>query len=182
MESQKNEVLEVKLLKQLVNLRKMMVHNHDLENLSEFVLHDLCKQSYFNVRKAAYFVNNPDFRCLRGITGYHDQELVQELDLTIHDAWNNQKEFISFMKKSSFNQKVRNRSEKNFDRGSSSEKYMVDKLADELEIANPAYNVWNLKHSNHGLFIYESLPAEELILEKDHLLDSLHHLSFCPIY
>ncbi len=168
---------EGKLLQHLGNLRKMIVHNHELENLSEFVLHDLCTGPCFHIDKAAYFINNPDFKMLRGITG-HDKK---ELQAQTHDTWNNQKQFISSMKSSAFNQKVRSSLQENFERGKVSEKYMVDKLADQLEIANPAYYVWDLKHANHGLLIYQPL-AHESVHMHDHLENSLYYLSFCPVY
>ena len=177
MESHNLETKETKLLKHLGNLRKMMVNNHDLDNLSEFVLHDLCTQSSFNLNKAAYFINNPDFRCLQGISGYHDKDF----NSTLGDPWNNQKLFISHMKNSPFNQKVRKNSTKNFEKGKPSELYMAQKLADELEINNPSYLTWDLKHANNGLFIYEAPKIEEPYV-KNHLFDSLYHLSFCPVF
>ncbi len=166
---------EGKLLKHLGNLRKMMVNNHELENLSEFVLHDVCHGPCFNINKAAYFINNPDFKILKGVAGYDKKELH------ISDSWNNQKQFISSMQNSLFNQKVRHRLEENFIKGEISEQYLVRKLADHLEIENPAYHVWNLKHANHGLLIYESHPAQADHI-KSHLHDSLYYLSFCPVY
>ena len=177
MQSHSLETKESQLLKHFGNLRKMMVNNHDLDNLSEFVLHDLCTQPCFNLNKAAYFVNNPDFRCLQGISGYHDKDL-QGLS---GSAWNNQKQFISSMQNSPFNQKVRSNCTTNFEKGKASEKYMAEKLADELEINNPSYLTWDLKHANNGLFIYEA-PQLELSYMKDHHFDSLQHLSFCPIF
>ncbi len=164
------------LLQHLGNLRKMIVHNHELDNLSDFVLHDLCTGPCFDVGKAAYFVNNPDFKILHGITGYHKQESHAQL----HDVWNNQKQFIASMQDSNFNKKVRDNRHENFERGKNSEKYMIDKLADKLEINNPLYHVWNLKHDNHGVLIYE--PLVDNNYGSQDVLDSLYYLSFCPIY
>jgi hypothetical protein len=177
MESKSCQVPQETLLQHFGNLRKMIVHNHELENLSEFVLHDICVGSCFHVDKAAYFINNPDFKLLRGITGYSKQEPQAQL----RDAWNNQKQFIASMKDSAFNQKVRGNQHQNFERGKNSEKYMVEKLADQLEIENPAYHVWDLKHANHGLLIYEPL-LHDADHAQDYHLDSLYYLSFCPVY
>ena len=177
MENKSCKVSEGQLLQHLGNLRKMIVHNHELENLSEFVLHDLCSGPCLNVGKAAYFINNPDFKALRGITGYDQHEPQAQL----HDTWNNQKQFIASMKDSSFNQKVRRSSQESFEKGKNSEKYMVQKLADKLEIENPAYHVWNLKHANHGLLIYEP-TIHDAHHDQEHLLDSLYYLGFCPVY
>lgn len=178
MQSHEIETKEAKLLKHLGNLRKMIVTNHDLDNLSEFVLHDLCTQSCFNLNKAAFFVNNPDFNLLQGVSGYHEKEL-QGLS---GNSWGNQKLFMSHMQNSPFNQKVRNNCTTNFEKGkASSEKYMADKLADELEINNPSYFTWDLKHANHGLLVYEA-PQVEAVHVKEHLFDSLYYLSFCPLF
>lgn len=176
MENKSCQAQEGKLLQHLGNLRKMIVHNHELENLSDFVLHDICTGPVFNINKAAYFINNPDFNMLRGVTGYHKQEQQSSL----HDRWNNQKQFITSMKSSIFNQKVRNKLQESFEKGQISEQYMVRKLADYLEIENPAYHIWDLKHANHGLLIYE--PSLPLNHKQDYLLDSLYYLSFCPVY
>lgn len=177
MENKNCKVPEGQLLQHLGNLRKMIVHNHELENLSEFVLHELCSGPCFNINKAAYFINNPDFNALRGITGYHKQEPQGHL----HDTWNNQKQFVISMKNSAFNQKVRGSLQTSFEKGQKSEKYMVQKLADQLEIKDPAYHVWNLKHANHGLLIYEP-TVQDIRHAQEHLLDSLYYLSFCPVY
>jgi hypothetical protein len=168
---------EGKILQHLGNLRKMIVHNHELENLSEFVLHELCSGPCFHVDKAAYFINNPDFRAIRGITGYTKQVAQDQL----YDRWNNQSQFIASMKNSDFNQKVRSCSQENFQKGHASEKSTVQKLAYKLEIENPAYHIWNLKHANQGLLIYES-TGDEMKYPHSHLLDSLYYLSFCPVF
>ena len=175
MENHKCKASEGKLLQHLGNLRKMIVHNHELENLAEFVLHDLCNGPCCNVTKAAYFINNPDFKMLKGIAGYHKK------DLDFSNSWNNQKQFIASMKESAFNQKVRNRLQESFAKGEISEQYLVRKLADYLEIEYPAYHVWDLKYGNHGLLIYESLPDQAAHMQ-DHLHDSLYYLSFCPVF
>ncbi len=166
---------EGKLLQHLGNLRKMIVHNHELENLSEFVLYDLCNGPCCKVNKAAYFINNPDFNLLKGVAGYHKK------DTYLADSWNQQKKFITSMKNSAFNQKVRNRLQESFVRGEISEQYLVRKLADFLEIEKPGYYVWDLKHANQGLLIYESLQEEPAHVQ-NHLHDSLYYLSFCPVF
>jgi len=178
MENNNFEFTELKLLQHLGYLRRMMVHNHELENLSEFVLHDICTGPCFHVKKAAYFVNNPDFHCLKGITGYSSEESA----LQNMNHWNHQKQFSAYKKSSQFNQQVRSHNHAHFDKGSSSEKYTVAKIADSLEIASPSYLVWDLKHANHGLLIYEALPVANELIMHDHIFDSLHHLSFCPIF
>lgn len=171
------QMSENKLLQHLGNLRKMMIANHELENLSEFVLHDLCSGPCAHVEKAAYFVNNPDFHILRGVAGYHKQESAQQ----VQDRWNNQQQFISYMQSSDFNKKVRKQEHVNFEKNHASAKYAADKLADFLEIENPAYHVWDLKHANHGLLVYQA-SQEQHKQAHHYMLDSLYYLSFCPVF
>lgn len=178
MENKGCQISQEKLLQHFGNIRKMMIHNHELDNLSEFVLHDLCTGPCFQVNKAAYFINNPDFDLVRGISGYYQQEP----NVQVNDIWNNQKQFIAGMQGSTFNKKVRSHNlQGSFERGKNSEKYIIDKLADQLEINNPAYHIWNLKHANHGLLIYEPVVTDVQEVQ-DHLLDSFYYLGFCPIY
>lgn len=178
MEIKNCQVSQEKMLHYLTHLRKMIVKHHELDNLSDFVLHDLCTGPCFQVNKAAYFVNNPDFNLVRGITGYDHHGLQK----SVEDIWTYKDEFTLHMQDSSFNKKVRaNRIEGSFELGKQSEKYMVDKLADYLEIDNPSYHVWNLKHSNHGLVIYES-GQDDFEHAKNHALDSFYYLSFCHMY
>ncbi len=163
------------ILQHLDALRKNIVRHHNLTNLSEFVLHDLCTGPCFSVNKAAYFVNNPDFKFLRGIAGY-----VSDESSLVSNPWENQKDFISFMQSSKFNQKVRSSHHDYFDEISDINEGLIRKFADDLEIEKPAYHVWNLKHDNHGLLIYESIADEELQAHQH--IDSLYYLGFCPIY
>ena len=54
----------------LADLPKRMVPLYDLEaigNIPEFVLHDLCHEDCFNLKKAAFLVDNPDFDSLQGV-------------------------------------------------------------------------------------------------------------------
>ena len=177
MKGESVDTREKRLLKHLGQVQRMMAYNHSLDNLSAFVLHDLCSESCFNINKAAYFVNNPDFNCLRGIAGYSRPESYQADHLT----WDHPKGFTSHMNGSSFNQQVRNIEDVNFQLGTASENEKIEMIADTLKIQDPMHHVWNAKHDNHGLFVYEK-PQGDLSHLDDHLLDYLHSFSFCPIY
>ena len=65
------------VLHHLTHLPRKIVSLNGAENLTEFVLHDLCQSRCFNLPKAAYFVNNPDFNCIKGVAGVHADELFQ---------------------------------------------------------------------------------------------------------
>ena len=161
------------LLHQMGNFSQNMLQNHHLENLSEFVLHDLCSEQGFGIKKAAYLVNNPDFECLKGVAGYHHPE-----SFTSGNCWGDQKQFTSHMQQSDFNKAVRSYTESIKDSTLSSDK--VAELADRFQISDPAYYSWDAKHNNQGFFIYESLQDEHN--DQDYLQHFLHMLSFCPIF
>ena len=165
-----------KLLTKLSDFSKNMTQHHHLENLSEFVLHDVCSIDQFQVPKAAYLVNNPDFICLKGVAGYHTPESFKK-----GDVWMNQKAFTSHMKNANFNQKVRSVQDKSLllD-GQRMDDRKIYGLADQLEINNPMYHVWTMKHDNQGVLIFQK--PEDFDIGQEHFLRFLYMLSFCPVF
>ena len=49
------------LLEKYSDFSQKLAQHHHLENLSEFLVHDVCDFNFFDLPKAAYLVNNPDF-------------------------------------------------------------------------------------------------------------------------
>ncbi|HSW75840.1 MAG TPA: hypothetical protein VLG50_02255 [Candidatus Saccharimonadales bacterium] len=176
MDYKKNKNKEQELLVKLGGFSKNMVQNHHLENLSEFIIHDLCSQDAFNINKAAYLVNNPDFSCLKGVAGYHHPESFKQ-----ENSWELQKEFTSHMKQSDFNQNVRSINDKSLViHNDGPEQDKVYELIERLDMHDPLYHTWNMKYDNQGIFIFEK-PEDTKIIN-DHLLNFLHMLSFCSIF
>lgn len=163
---------EKKLLGKLGDFSKNMIQNHHLENLSEFIVHDICAKDTFNISKAAYLVNNPDFICLKGITGYHQDE-----SFNIFPSWQSQQEFSSHMKNASFNSVVRA-----IDVGSIeiTDDRKIQELAHSLQMRDPVFHGWNLKNDNHGIFIFER--PEDTDEVQQYLPHFLQMLSFCSIF
>ena len=90
------------ILNHLSTLPQKLLSVHGTENVTEFVLHDLCSTHCFDLKKAAYLVDNPDFDCLKGVAGFSAEEAYPQ------DAiWETPELFIAHMKKSAFNNKVR---------------------------------------------------------------------------
>ncbi len=165
-----------KLLIKFSDFSKNMTQNHHLENLSEFVLHDVCGLDQFQVPKAAYLVNNPDFTCLKGVAGYHSQESFRSGDL-----WSNQKAFTSHMKNAHFNQKVRLVQDNALVlNGAKSDQVRIFGIADQLEITDPVYHTWKMKHDNQGVLIFQK--PQDFSMGDEHFLQFLYMLSFCPIF
>ncbi|OGB85831.1 hypothetical protein A3J41_02540 [candidate division TM6 bacterium RIFCSPHIGHO2_12_FULL_38_8] len=173
---QKSSLSDKKLLTKLSDFSKNLTQHHHLENLSEFLLHDVCAADLFAVPKAAYLVNNPDFSCLKGVAGYHIPESFIK-----GDHWNNQKAFTSHMKSSQFNQKVRSVQDKSLVlEGKNLENKKIYGLADQLEIHDPLYHIWRMKHDNQGVLIFER--PQDFGTDQEHLLRFLYMLSFCPVF
>lgn len=159
---------------QLCNLPRKMLTLQSNKNMTEFVLHDLCGESCFNLDKAAYFVDNPDFNCFKGVAGFSRDEAYRGSDI-----WQDSQAFSEHMKNSSFNQKVRAISRESLWKNSQ-DQLPIEELAALLALGQDyAYCAWPIKHENHGLLLYQtSCPVNQDIP----LLDGFTFLSFCPIF
>lgn len=167
---------EKELLRQLGTLSKMMVQHHATNNLAQLVLHDLCSSS-FNIDKAAYFVNNPDFKCLKGVAGYEKKDAY----LPKRTIWEEEEDFTSHMDRAQFNNQVRAYVTIHFEPTSMQPAHPVAyELAQKLSMKNPQHHVWTLKHDNQGLLVYELNGQAPAVHE--HLPDYLHYLGFCQIF
>jgi len=172
----KKDTKDLVLLHRLGGVSSNIANNHHLENLSEFVLHDLCSKDLFRVNKAAYLVNNPDFACMKGVAGYSNQE-----NFTKGHGWHNQKDFTSHMLQSSFNQKVRQINQTNSKaRADLLDKKYLYTLSDSLEIEHPEFHLWNMKYDNQGVLIFEKENKNDPVFE--HLPHFASMLSFCPVF
>ncbi|MCL4380372.1 hypothetical protein M1466_02705 [Candidatus Dependentiae bacterium] len=166
----------VQLLRMMHELPKRAFEVHERGNGAEFLLHQLCHAQHFNVAKAAYFVENPDFQCLKGIAGYCQEEVFGEWDA----LWHRPQEFTLFMASAPFNQRVRAIFQEHLTEQQNSAG-IVATIATELGITDPAYCTWDLKHYNHGYLVYQR-SAEHDDLMQQFFSTSLHILSFCPVF
>lgn len=162
-----------RILYLLNQLPKKMLALHGAENVTDFVLHDLCNKDCFNLSKAAYFVDNPDFDCLKGVAGYCAQETYPKSS----SLWESPEDFNNYMSTAPFHQKVRSISQPSRKKMGGSDQDLVIQLADQLNLQSPQYCSWNMKHDNHGLFVYEGATDTNELLNNGVCL-----LSFCPIY
>lgn len=168
-----------KLVNRLSGLPKKIVdlHGHDdLGNISEFVLHDLCHQDSFNLKKAAFLIDNPDFDCVQGVAGFSAQETY-----AVDKMWNEPSYFTEFMQTSPFNQKVRSFCVCSVKRNGHSYTPFVDQVAEQLELRQPAYSIWDMKHQNHGVLVYEKEDLDQDLFD-NHFINSLYLLSLCPVH
>ena len=165
---------EQALLRCLACIPKKMIGVHGIDNIPEFVLHELCNEHCFNLGKAAYFVDNPDFDHLKGVAGFSSQEAYAD-----HDTmWDDPATFTLYMRSCPFNQTVRSCCRKSIRRNGDAISSVVQTLATDLGFDNPQSVEWDMKHDNHGILIYEG-GIQNL---KAHLNNSLYLLSFCPVF
>lgn len=153
----------------------MAYQEHD--NVAAFVLHELCHSSQFNLEKAAYLVNNPDFDCLRGIAGFTRHDAFDEFDM----HWRQPEEFSLRMKSSPFNSAVRELYAQSLKHNDVHEAASVTGLAEQLGIEQPQYISWDLRHDNHGYLVYQA-PEDHDEQIKSYLQNGVFVLSFCPLF
>lgn len=160
----------------LIWLPRKMITLHGNDNMSDFVLHELCHEKCFNLKKAAYFVDNPDFNCLKGVVGISRNESPG-----IIDVWQQPEDFSNHMRQSPFNQKVRSLMRTSAKKVSAEgDKELAIDVAHELGITNIGYCSWISKNDNHGILVFEKDSEQEI--DKEDLLNGVSLLSFCPIY
>lgn len=152
----------------LSNLPQRILSLHGRDNMAEFVMHDLCGPNCFNIKRAAYLVDNGDFNCCKGVVGYADDARFDK------DVWHHPEPFSEFMKRSSFNNKVREISMQcSLQEGDDKHLHQV---AQQLGLKNPSYYRWDLKHGNKGIFIFEQQDGVAPYFQ------GLCLLGFCPIH
>lgn len=166
-----------KILQCLSCLPRKMLQLHGHDNITEFVLHELCHEQCFNLEKAAYFVDNPDFDCLKGIAGYWR---AQAYDAGA-DIWQSPDMFTVYMQSSPFNKKVRGMVQASIRVQGGTDQDVVNAVATDLEMKDPGYCCWHMKNDNHGIFVYEKTGNQEICSDED-IANGLSLLSFCPIF
>ncbi|HBL98766.1 TPA: hypothetical protein DDZ86_03930 [Candidatus Dependentiae bacterium] len=162
------------LLTRLSNLPPQILTLHDHDHVAGCVLYELCGSSCFDLKKAAFFVDNPDFDCCKGIIGFSREDHPRHID----DVWGAHQDLAEDMKRSIFNQKVRDThyasaKKNNID-------VVVNELAKRLDIKNPSYLTFPVRHQNHGVFIYQ---ADTPGVKETHefMPQGLSLLGFCPL-
>ena len=166
------------LMDRLMNLPSRIIRHHDLHILPQLVLHYLSHKDCFELEKAAYFADNPDFDHLLGAAGYCKHECNYKC---AEDLWEDPSSYddsgsAKFYKKI---KKILQRSMKKHDVDLSSHEG-IQKIALDLDIKNPQVISWDLKHGNHGVIIYENNEKLDKKLT-DLFKKAVQFLGFCPI-
>ncbi|UNE35521.1 hypothetical protein KG892_00640 [Vermiphilus pyriformis] len=177
MEHSKSHKPETDRLAYLLGIPRNMLTMHTVDNLTEFVLHDLCAQQGLNLNKAAYFIESPDFNHFKGVAGFSRPEAFPEQ----WSIWQHPQEFSRHMKGSEFNSKVRSIVKEGVKRTAQSEVDLTAELAQSLGIVRPRYCSWHTKHDNHAIFLYEANDTD-VAIPHEHVSNGVCLLGFCPIF
>ena len=155
--------------------RKILsLHGH--ENICEFVLHELCHERCFNLKKAAYFIDNPDFDCIKGVAGHAAEQAYRPKQ----DVWSEVDEFTHHMKQAPFNNLVRTFYTPSLARKGCKNDEILEAVGKAIGFENPSCHVWSMKHDNHGIFLYEK--DETSCPETEYMDECICVLGFCPVF
>ena len=165
-----------RMLRHVATLPRKIVSLHGVENVTEFVLHDLCHNCCFNLDKAAYFVDNPDFDCFKGVAGFDDEQAYHD-----NDIWRDVNGFSNHMKRAPFNQQIRAFEHASAHLNQSPTSTIVAQLASLFSFTEPHFMTFDMKHDNTGLLIYQKNDHNHVSTNED-IINGLSLLSFCPIF
>ncbi|MCK5633111.1 hypothetical protein KAH94_05135 [bacterium] len=168
---------ESKILGTLSRLPQKILSLHGREDVTEFVLRDLCHEHCFNLKKAAFFVDNPDFNCLKGVAGYYHEDTPTVCDF----LWDHPEQFMKRMQESSFNKKVRSLWIPSLNNVEGSKTEFVSTVAQTLEMNSPRTCSLPVKYGNHALLVFEKENEGDGVVD-EHVCHGLSLLGFCPIY
>lgn len=168
-----------KVLENLCKIPKRILSLHGQKNMIEFVLHDLCHEYCFNLKKAAFFIDNPDFNCLKGIAGFSRDESDKLVECD--PVWEYPEQFSSCMKGLTFNNKVRDIYQCSVQKKHINHEIIVRDIAQQLDVADPLFLSWPVKHGNHGLFVFEKADKADACVDS-YFSHGIALLGFCPIF
>jgi hypothetical protein len=163
------------LLRYINTIPRKMLSLHGHGNVIDFVIHALCTERGFDLQKAAFFIDNPDFDWLKGIAGFSRQEMYPA-----EDIWQDPESFSTHMHEAPFHQKVRSIHRPSMKRQGQQLHELVQHLADDVQLNNPGFYTWDIKNDNNGLFLYEK--DHDDASSDEYILDGLCLLGFCPVY
>jgi hypothetical protein len=166
------------VLRSLSTLPEKILRLHGTENVSEFVLYELSHEHCFNLPKAAFFVDNPDFKCFKGITGFNKKDHPEYVSL-----WDEPEKFTDVMKNNSFNQKVRSINQctaAHEQQAHKNPEHYLEDIAHQLDVRDLGFHRFPLKHGNHGLFVYDRHEAD--IPDMQVFARGACFLGFCPVF
>lgn len=162
------------LVSRLSTLPQRIVSTHGADYLAELVFYELCGKSCFNLKKAAYFLDNPDFDCCRGIVGLNSTEFAVSEG---GDVWKDPEPVSEQMRRSPFYQKVRGLQHASVTKNNS--EYLLGEIAKNLGIEKPQVSITHARNDNHGILITDQ-PVDAEVHE--YLEHGMSLLGLCPLF
>lgn len=163
------------MLSNLIQLPHKIVQLQGNEYLPEFVLHELSREHCLNFNKVAYFVDNADFNCVKGVAGI---DRMHHYD-TNRSIWDNPADYVAYMRSAPFNNRVRAIQTCSSKHQAKTHAQLADAIAHDLGFDNYDLCSWSLKHDNDGFIMYEKGAVDTFA--DDYIAQALHLLSFCPV-
>ena len=165
----------------LLGLPQKIMRHHELPGIAQLVLHEFGHGHLFQLKKAIYLADNPDFNHLVGVAGFSEDEC----HLHDEDVWGNPSKAIEVLDSSSYNKEV-----KNFLKNSLKargidfhDKAEIEKFGHDLGMQQPQFLAWDMKHGNHGLLVFEyQTPSTIDVIKHKLLTHAVSLLGFCPIF
>ena len=145
------------LLGTLLNMPSKIMQHYDVNGLVQMVLHELAHDKHLAFKRATYLVDSPDFDCLRGLAGF----CREECRLHQQDLWQDPHHFASAMREASFHASMQKLLGASLHKNHLDAAHKDNLLAfgKALGMEAPEVYVWNLKHGNHGILLYEENSA-----------------------
>ncbi len=126
------------MLNYMSHLPRKMLSLHDHDAITELVLHDLCSERCFNLNKAVYLVDNPDFNCMKGVAGFSRDEMYKDGER----MWDDPHAFTEFIKNAPFNQKARNIQLCSLKGGGTDNETLMRTVASQCTMTHPQCYTW----------------------------------------
>jgi len=147
------------LVSELLQLPKQILKHIHTHNLTDLLLGHLASENYFNLKKAAYLLNNPEFNCVKGLSGIEDHDIKDWKKL-----WEDPAESAKRLANSSYNQKIKSFASASpfADLGAHRPEELVEYAKQNFAFNNPVFIGWHGKHGNYGLFFCEPRNPQAL--------------------
>jgi len=165
------------LIENLIRLPHKIVRHHEVDGLAQIVLHELGHDSHFNLSRAIYLIDNPDFDCAKGVAGY----CKNECEMHQKDVWQDPHSFADDMKDAEFHRRLESflhtaaLRRKDIDAHHPDE---VRELGEKMGMKNPSFFSWPMRHGNHGILIFEEVQPNAA-RRRELLSDASAFLSLC---
>ena len=167
------------VMNRLIDLPNKISRNYDLQYLPQLVLHYIGHKDCFDLKKAAYFADNPDFDHFLGAAGYDQNECCYD---NLDNLWSEPSKYLTHSEDGNFHNKIQKILRTSFKKqgASLSNSEDLSLLAKELGMESPNIVSWDLKHGNHGVLMYETNKTLDQ-QNADLLEKALSFLNFCPL-